>query len=62
MQATTPDLSPVNVNRGNPRCNRMELEEFIKSIKDIIFAEREVESAKIELALKSDFNIVDAFN
>ena len=40
----------------------MELEEFIKAIKDIIFAEREVESAKIELALKSDFNIVDAFN
>ena len=30
-------------------------------IKDIVFAEREVESAKIELALKSDFNIVDAF-
>ena len=62
VQATTPDLSPVAVNRGNPRCNRMELEEFIKAIKDIIFAEREVESAKIELALKSDFNIVDAFN
>mmetsp|Transcript_24292 Transcript_24292/g.28502 ORF Transcript_24292/g.28502 Transcript_24292/m.28502 type:complete len:157 (+) Transcript_24292:1586-2056(+) len=40
----------------------MELEEFVKSVKDIIFAEREVESAKIELALKSDFNIVDAFN
>ena len=56
------DMSPVNPVRGNPRCNRMELEEFVKSIKDIIFAEREVESAKIELALKSDFNIVDAFN
>ena len=34
---------------------------MIKSMKEIIFAEREVESAKIELALKSDFNIVDAF-
>ena len=31
-------------------------------MKDIIFSEREVESAKIELALKSDFNIVDKFN
>ena len=31
------------------------------ALKEIIFAEREVESAKIELALKSDFNIVDAF-
>jgi len=38
------------------------LDEFIKVLKDIIFAEREVESAKIELALKSDFNIVDKFN
>lgn len=38
------------------------MDEFIKVLKDIIFAEREVESAKIELALKSDFNIVDKFN
>ena len=45
---------------GN-RCDRIELEEFVRAIKDIVFAEREVESAKIELALKSDFNIVDAF-
>ena len=44
------------------RCNRMEMEEFIKMVKDIIFQEREVESAKIELALKSDFNLTDAFN
>ena len=28
----------------------------------MIFIEREVESAKIELALKSDFNLLDAFN
>ena len=39
----------------------MELDEFIRALKEIIFAEREVESAKIELALKSDFNIVDCF-
>jgi hypothetical protein len=45
-----------------PRCDRTELEEFIAVVREMIFAEREVESAKIELALKSDFNIVDAFN
>ena len=45
----------------NPRCDRIEIEEFTKALKEIIFAEREVESAKIELALKSDFNIGDAF-
>lgn len=44
-----------------PKCDRVELEEFLRSLKDIVFAEREVESAKIELALKSDFNMVDAF-
>jgi len=30
-------------------------------IKEIVFIEREVESAKIDLALKTDFNLVDAF-
>ena len=40
----------------------MELDEFVNAVKEIIFTEREVESAKIELALKSDFNITDAFN
>ena len=29
--------------------------------KDLVFLEREVESAKIEVALKSDFNLMDAF-
>lgn len=38
------------------------MEEFVKTVKEIIFQEREVESAKIELALKSDFNLTDAFN
>lgn len=37
------------------------MEEFVKILKEIIFLEREIESSKIELALKSDFNIVDAF-
>lgn len=41
--------------------DRVELEEFTKILKDIVFSEREVESAKIELALKSDFNLLDAF-
>jgi Ca2+-binding EF-hand superfamily protein len=30
-------------------------------LKEIIFMERELESAKIELALKPDFNLLDAF-
>ena len=47
---------------ANHRCDRMQLDEFVKLIKEIIFTEREVESAKIELSLKSDFNITDAFN
>ena len=46
---------------GQPKYDRVEFEEFINALKEIIFAEREVESSKIELALKSDFNIVDAF-
>ena len=41
--------------------DRIELEEFTRILKDIVFSEREVESAKIELALKSDFNLIDAF-
>lgn len=44
-----------------PLYDRVEFEEFISALKEIIFAEREVESAKIELALKSDFNIIDSF-
>lgn len=62
LHSVSPQRYQVSVNRGNPRCNQMELEELVKLMKDIICAEREVESAKIELALKSDFNILDAFN
>lgn len=47
--------------RSPVRFDRIELEEFTKILKDIVFSEREVESAKIELALKSDFNLLDAF-
>ena len=39
----------------------MEQEECHKMFKDIIFLERELESAKIELTLKPDFNLLDAF-
>ena len=69
------DLSPIAASHSQhkpmvghnlqhpslPQCDRVELEEFLRGLKDIVFAEREVESAKIELALKSDFNMVDAF-
>ena len=47
--------------RSAPKFDRIELEEFTKVLKEIVFSEREVESAKIELALKSDFNLFDAF-
>ena len=47
--------------RPVPKFDRIELEEFTKALKEIVFSEREVESAKIELALKSDFNLFDAF-
>lgn len=30
-------------------------------LKDFIFLERELESAKVELSLKPDFNLLDAF-
>ena len=30
-------------------------------LKDCVFLEREVETAKIELALRTDFNLLDAF-
>lgn len=39
----------------------MEHAELLDALKQIVFCEREAESAKIELALKSDFNVLDAF-
>ena len=41
--------------------DRIEQQEFAKVLKDNIFLERELESAKIEAALKPDFNLLDAF-
>lgn len=41
--------------------DRLEESEVAKIFKDIIFLERELESAKIELALKPDFNLLDSF-
>jgi len=37
------------------------MEECHIAIKEFIFIERELESLKIELTLKPDFNLLDAF-
>lgn len=41
--------------------DRIEQAEFSKVLKDNIFIERELESERIELSLKTDFNLLDAF-
>lgn len=41
--------------------DRVEQNELANTFKEIIFIERDIESAKIDLALKSDFNLVDGF-
>lgn len=41
--------------------DRPEQQECHNMLKEIIFMERELESAKIELALKPDFNLLDTF-
>ena len=46
---------------GGGRFDRLEQEELHKMFKDFIFLERELESAKVELSLKPDFNLLDAF-
>lgn len=46
---------------NKPTVCRNEVEETYKLLKDIIFLERELESSKIELTLKPDFNLLDAF-
>ena len=56
-----PQVGASMYHTGGARIDRIELDEFIKALKEIIFSEREVESTKIELALKSDFNVIDAF-
>lgn len=41
--------------------DKVEQGEVAKIFKDSIFLERELESAKIEVALKPDFNLMDLF-
>ena len=41
--------------------DRIEQSEFAKVLKDNIFLERELESQRVELSLKTDFNLLDAF-
>lgn len=52
-----------NSNRKSqaPCLDRVEQNELANTFKEIIFIERDIESAKIDLALKSDFNLVDGF-
>ena len=42
VQRVVVEHSPAMARRNIIRCNRMEMEEFIKTVKDIIFQEREV--------------------
>jgi hypothetical protein len=68
------DQSPLRSHRGHSPCqpdyspqrrpanfDKVEQSALVDALKQIVFCERETESAKIELALKSDFNLVDAF-
>jgi hypothetical protein len=44
-----------------PLLHLHEEDQLVNSLRDIIVLERELESNKVSLALKSDFNLVDAF-
>jgi hypothetical protein len=62
-----PNISSQNITHFLPEkspepFDRIEKGEVIKVFKDIIFLQRELEAAKIELALKPDFNLMDAFS
>jgi hypothetical protein len=41
--------------------DRIEQSELANCLKSIVFIERDIEAAKINLALKPDFNMMDAF-
>ena len=56
-----PDQQPPRAIGNQGGFDRIEQAEFAKVLKDNIFLERELESAKIEAALKPDFNLLDAF-
>lgn len=51
----------MSPSRESHLFDRVEKGEVAKIFKDVIFLERELESAKIELCLKPDFNMIDAF-
>jgi hypothetical protein len=56
------EFSPARRGGGSQQMlDRVEQNELILALKQIIYCERDAESAKIELALKPDFNILDAF-
>lgn len=49
--------SPSNL----ARLDYVEKQEVSTMLKECIYLERELESARIELSLKPDFNLLDAF-
>ena len=58
LPRVAPCLSPTHNNQNFDKVEQAELGSVFK---EIVFLERDVESAKIELSLKSDFNLADAF-
>jgi Ca2+-binding EF-hand superfamily protein len=54
-------FSPAARHTPVRRLDNVEVDEFGRALREIVMIEREVESAKIELALKSDFNLYDFF-
>jgi Ca2+-binding EF-hand superfamily protein len=68
QRSLTYNFTPEKIPVPEPDCqpafdkfDKVEQEESHKMLKEIIFMERELESAKIELSLKPDFNLLDAF-
>ena len=56
-ESSPPRQSP----QRKPILNLREEDELVHSLRDLISLERELESNKVTLALKSDFNLTDAF-
>ena len=48
-------------NFHEPKLSRDQQTMLANALKEIIFIQRDIESAKIDLALKQDFNLFDAF-
>jgi hypothetical protein len=55
------DSHQISVTKDLKQFDKVEQGEVAKIFKDSIFLERELESAKIEIALKPDFNLLDMF-